>query len=182
MLARGIIPLASFMTGAAVRPARSASFRSGPPLQPEPMQDNHILLVLQRKYAELLGELMEGNARVEALSVDIAAMERVMRLYRADWTGEDVKPRRPSYPSRYLKVGQGVQTALDVLRTATEPMTVREVVAAIMDRLAIPHSPGAVKSLESSVRFCLEKRIGTGIVAVSERPRRFAVERVLDAA
>ncbi len=140
------------------------------------MRDDHILLVLQRKYAELLGELRAAEERVEGLSGDIAAMERVMRLYQADWTGVGVKPRRPSYPSRYLKVGQGVQTALDVLRTATEPMTVREVVAAIMERLAIPYSPGAVKSLESSVRFCLEKRKDSGIVAVEGKPRRFAAE------
>ena len=72
-------------------------------------------------------------------------------------------------------MGQGVQTALDVLREAKEPMTVNEVVYAIVNRLGIERSPKAVKSLASSVRFCLEKRLGGSVVAVSEGPRRFAV-------
>ena len=139
------------------------------------MEDASILRALTEKYAELLGELRACDDKAERLKVDLHHVEHVIRLYRAEWTGDGVKPRRPSYPSRYLKVGQGVTTALDVLREAAAPMTAREVVFAVMDRLAIPRDPKAVKSLESSIRFCLEKRKDSGIVTVEGRPRRFAV-------
>ena len=139
------------------------------------MEDASILRALTEKYAELLGELRQADERAAELRESIGHLDHVMRLYRADWTGEGVKPRRPSYPSRYLKVGQGVTTALDVLREAKEPMTVNEVVYAIMDRLEIERSPKAARSLASSVRFCLEKRLGGSVEVVGERPRRFAV-------
>ncbi len=139
------------------------------------MEDASILRALTEKYAELLGELRQSEDKAERLKVDIHHVEHVIRIYSANWNGDGVKPRRPSYPSRYLKVGQGVTTALDVLREATGPMTCREVVFAVMDRLAIPRDPKAVKSLESSIRFCLEKRKDSGIVTVEGRPRRYQV-------
>ena len=139
------------------------------------MEHAHVLSALTEKYAELLGELRACDDKAERLKVDLHHVEHVIRLYRAEWTGDGVKPRRPSYPSRYLKVGQGVTTALDVLREAAAPMTAREVVFAVMDRLAIPREPKAVKSLESSIRFCLERRLGHTVKVVGERPRRFSV-------
>jgi hypothetical protein len=139
------------------------------------MQDASILRALTEKYAELLGELRAADERAAATRESIAHLDHVIRLYRKDWTGDGVKPRRPSYPSRYLKVGHGITTALDVLREAQRPLTVREIVLAVIARLAIPSSPGAIKSLESSVRYCLAKRVGHELIEVSRDPLRFAV-------
>jgi hypothetical protein len=137
------------------------------------MQDASILRALTEKYAELLGEMRAADEKAAAIRESIAHLDHVIRLYRADWTGEGVKPRRPSYPSRYVRVGHGVTTALDVLREAGRPMTVREIVLAVMERLAIPSSPGAIKSLESSLRYCLAKRVGHELVEAGRKPLRF---------
>ena len=139
------------------------------------MEGASILRALTEKYAELLGELRASDEKGASLREDIAHLDHVIRLYRKDWTGEGVKPRRPSYPSRYVKVGHGITTALDVLREAQRPMTVREIVLAVMERLAISSSPGAIKSLESSLRYCLAKRVGDGVEEAGRRPVRFRV-------
>lgn len=139
------------------------------------MEDSHILTHLQRRYATMLGELKDCDERKERLTADLAAMEAVMRLYRSDWNGDGVAPRRPSYGHRYLRQGQGIQTALDVLREAARPMKVREIVEEVMVRRGIAKTEGAVKSLDSTIRYCLEARVGDGVVVATEQPKRFAV-------
>ena len=64
-----------------------------------------------------------------------------------------------------MKVGKGIQTALDVIREASEPLTVRQISAEVMRRLEIPVTADALKSVDSSLRFTLGKYEGQGIVA-----------------
>ena len=127
------------------------------------------------KYASLLGELKEGAARAERIRTDLSHLEAVMRIYREDWSGDDVAPRRPSYANRYMKIGRGTQTALDVIREALAPMTVREIVQAVMARLEIPVTAAAAKSLDSTLRYTLAKHEGDGIVAEGLNPEGYRV-------
>ncbi len=138
------------------------------------MQDASILPALQDRYAGLLGELKTCDERAEEIKVALVHMEAVIKLYRADWTGSDVAPRRPPYANRYVKVGRGTQTALDVLREAAEPLTVREIVVRVMEKLEIPVTATAVKSLDSTLRYTLAKRIGNGVVCEGV-PKRWRV-------
>ena len=139
------------------------------------MEDATILNHLQRRYATMLGELKDCDERSERLKGELVPMECVIRLYRQDWNGEGVAPRRPSYGHRYLRQGQGIQTALDVLREAARPMKVREIVDQVMERRGIAKTAASVKSLDSTIRYCLEARVGDGVVIATEHPKRFAV-------
>jgi hypothetical protein len=141
------------------------------------MKDESLLPALQERYAKMLGELKACDERGEQLRAELSHMEAVIKIYRTDWTGEDVVPRRPSYHGRYVKIGRGTQTALQVLRDADEPLTIREIVVKVMDKLEIPITAGAVKSLDSTLRYTLGKK--TSVVSVEGRyPKRFSIKPV----
>ena len=138
------------------------------------MQDESLLPALQERYAGMLGELKACEEKEERLRADLSHMEAVIRIYRADWTGADVAPRRPSYHNRYMKIGRGTQTALAILRDEPEPLTMRELVAKVMDRLEIPYTAEAVRSLDSTLRYTLKQR--TSSVKVDGRyPQRYSI-------
>ena len=98
------------------------------------MADTHVLAALTRKYAAMLGELRQCVGRSEKLRADLAHVEATIRLFREDWDAAGVRATRPRLAYRWNRYGQGVTTALDVLRDAAEPMTARELAVASVCR------------------------------------------------
>ena len=128
------------------------------------MDDKHCLYTLQRRYGAVLGELKEARERVEKLEQDAVHLEATIRIFRADWTGDDVAPRSPRKPIRWMRHGDGVATALDVLREAEGPLTIAEIVRRMMERRGITDNDRrSIKSLKTSTAAALFKRLGKGV-------------------
>lgn len=140
------------------------------------MADTFVLSALNGKYAELQGALKQADARARAFKKDIAHVEATIRLFKADWDGAEIAPRRPKARSLWYGKGRAIQAVLSILRTAKEPMTSREITLRAMKAKGISATnTDTVTEVTSSINATLKRRIGNGIVAHDAYPRRWSI-------
>ena len=140
------------------------------------MADPHVLTALRRKYAELAGELRGCHARAADLENALAQVAATIRMFRAD---EDVDAIFPLRPYRTLKPGSGsawVRAALDVLRTAEEPLGAHEIALRIIAAKRLAYSPALARNIRTSVRIAMKHREGVTVRREPGSPMRWSVE------
>lgn len=141
------------------------------------MAQSPVLYALFDKYERTKGLLRHHEAQCADLSAALVHLEATIRMFRADWTDDEAHPTAPYKPSRWLKRGQGIQTALAVLREATAPMTAREIALAVAERLGRPEPPEReIRAMASAFNQNLAKRIGKGVVRSEGKPWRWSLE------
>ena len=144
------------------------------------MADTHVLSALQDKYRRTKGQITALDAQAAQLRIDLDHIEHVIRLFQQDWR-EDNATIVPRKPSRWPKRGQGIQTALAVLREASKPMTVREIVLAVFERLGQPvPTKDELRLQVSTIGARIKQSEGKGIVAVDGYPTRWKLSGFLD--
>ena len=109
------------------------------------------LAALESKIAHLLGEYRskrEEIAKVERLietlpalrerlweiETLVSACETIIKSDHPDWTRKHMKPLKPFVHKIPVKLGSAIKHALDVLRLADEPMTVKEIAVEVLRR------------------------------------------------
>lgn len=140
------------------------------------MADTHVMTALNRKYAELAGLIRQSDDRARELRENLAHVEATIRLFVADWDSASITPRRPKAPSRWQGKGRAIQAALAVMRAAGEPLTAREITLRAMDAKGIAATdPEAIKASVSNVTSALKRRVGNGVVAYEDYPKRWSI-------
>jgi len=86
------------------------------------MAENQLIIGLKRQYAKTLGFIQAGEDRTD----DLAALARVIRMFKADADLSAIKPIRPYIVGR----SKYLADALAVLRQANGPMTPRAIARA----------------------------------------------------
>ena len=138
------------------------------------MADPHVITALNAKYARLTGELQKLNRQADRVQADIAHVEATIRLFRADWAGEAIKAIGPIKPSRWKRRGQGLVTALNIMREADGPMTAREIAAKALAAHGITLPDGkTLSTIAGSLAASLERRVGNGVAMIDGRPKRW---------
>jgi hypothetical protein len=137
---------------------------------------DHVISALERLYARHSGALRKAEDDAQSLRAGMVHIEAVLRIYRAEWNAESVKPIRSRKASRWMNRGEGLRTALDVLREASEPLTTHEIVRLMFQRRELPE-PDAVtlRAAAGPVHKALRDR--EGIVAFDGKPKRWALVR-----
>ena len=142
------------------------------------MADPHVLTALYNKYRQIKGELASLDNQCDKLRSDMIHLEQTIMLFANDWSGDDVTGRRPRRPSRWSSRGQGLKTALDILRVATAPMSGRDIVIATTRRLDMPLPvPKILYQQSGSMNTLLNKRVGKDIVRHEGKPIRWSLMR-----
>ena len=143
------------------------------------MAETHVLSALFDKYAEILGHLKQAERQANSHSQSLAHIEAVIRLYRHEWTADGVNARKPHKPTRWPSRGAGMRTALAILRDATEPLTTRQIVLMVLDRLNMPEPDyDELKLICSSFNSALRNKAARGgLTLIEGRPVRWALER-----
>ena len=141
------------------------------------MTETHVLSALHNKYCQIKGELASLDNQTDKLRGQLVHLEQTITLFADDWTGDDVALKRPYRPSRWAKRGQGLQTAMAVLREATAPMSAREIIIEVTRRLDMPlPEPQTLYRQSASMNTTLSKRIGNGVVRHEGKPIRWSLE------
>ena len=139
------------------------------------MAEPHVMSALQAKHSRVKGQIVALDTQATQLRIDLDHIEHVIRMFQEDWRDDNdaVAPRKPS---RWDKRGQGIKTALTVLREASEPMTAREIVLAVWARTGLP-VPAKQELYRISATFnaALGRRVGKGVVMVEGVPKRWAL-------
>ncbi len=100
-----------------------------------------LLLGGQHKKAEeidkaerLYAQVPDLRRRVTRINDLIFYCKEIIKDDQPDWTPENVKALRPFVHKIPIKLGSAVKIALDVLRTADAPMTIREIAVEVLRR------------------------------------------------
>ena len=143
------------------------------------MAETHVLSALFDKYAEILGHLKQCERQANSHSESLAHIEVVIRLYRPEWTADGVKARKPHKPPRWPNRGAGMRTALAILRDVPEPLTTRQIVLMVLDRLNMSEPDyDDLKLICSSFNSALRNKAARGgVTLIDGHPKRWTLER-----
>jgi hypothetical protein len=142
------------------------------------MAETHVLTALYRKYALVMGEVRKAQQQAEKHHADLEHIEAVIRLFNPNWTNDGIKPRKAHKPSRWSKRGAGMQTGLEVLRDATEPLTTRQIVVQSLERQKLPEPHyDDLKRIMASFNSALTNRAGRGVILHDGHPKRWSIDR-----
>jgi hypothetical protein len=123
---------------------------------------------LERLHAELGGKILENRKQAARLAADMKHVEAVLKMLDPDY---DVRPiavrRRKLNP--WFKRGTVFRHALDVLRTATEPLTAREITFSMLSAAGVANpDPKAARDLVGSVNSSLQNNDGNSVQRVGD--------------
>lgn len=137
----------------------------------------HVVIALERKYAQLLGHQSRIPYPSLSLAADMAHIEAVMRLFDDTWDKSKVQPFVRSTPSRWIKKGLGMRTAFELLRQADAPLTTRQIVTQVLERLGHPKPDrDEFNKLCANFHINLSYSVGRGLVMLEGRPARWTTD------
>src|ERR1700693_153682 len=87
---------------------------------------------LIRLHADIGGRILENKRQAERLAADAKAVEAVIKMFDPEFNARAISARRRVTGNPWFRRGTMFRAALDALRGATAPMTVREVADAIL--------------------------------------------------
>src|ERR1700693_620723 len=82
---------------------------------------------LIRLHADIGGRILENKKQAERLADDAKAVEAVIRMFDPEFNARAIAARRRVTGNPWFKRGTMFRVALEALRAAPEPMTVREI-------------------------------------------------------
>lgn len=139
------------------------------------MAEPHVISALQAKHRRVKGLILALDAQATQLRIDLDHIEHVIRLFQEHWRDDNdaVAPRKPS---RWDKRGQGIKTALTVLRETSEPMSAREIALAVWERTGLPvPAKQELYRISATFNMALSRRVGKGVVMVEGVPKRWFI-------
>lgn len=147
-----------------------------------PTKDPHTrpaINTLERLHMELGGQILENRQRYDELSHQMRHVEAVIKLLDPAYNlaGIAVKRRQPN---KWFKRGTLYRRALDVLRTAPEPMTTTEIANAVLAARGVQDaSKEDVLSIALGIQHSLANHNGKGVERVDgTRPYRWQISGI----
>jgi hypothetical protein len=121
------------------------------------------MYTLGQLHAELAGKLLDNKREAKRLTVAMMQVEAVMKMLE------------PGYNVRAIAVRR--RHALDALRGAQQPMTVREIVMHMLAaKGATDATPKRIRDLGGAVQAALRDHRGEGVIQHDRmRPTRWSV-------
>jgi hypothetical protein len=134
------------------------------------------IFTLERLHAELGGAILENKQKHEELSEQMRHVEAVIKMLDPAYNLGKIAVKRRK-PNRWFKRGTLYRKAIDVLRTATEPMTAGEIAAAILAAHGVQDaSKEEVQNVSLGIQHSLANHLGKGVERVGEaRPYKWRI-------
>ncbi len=134
------------------------------------MATNQLLSGLRRQYAKTLGLVETGDTTA---TQDLAHLAAVIRMFSPFEDLTAILPIRPYQPNRR----RWSRDALDILREANGPMTVRELAERVLAGQGAVVTWRALQGVEASLSAVLTRLERRGMVAGADRPRLWSLPR-----
>jgi hypothetical protein len=136
-----------------------------------PTRDPHTrpaIFTLERLHAELGGQILENRQRHDELSHQMRHVEAVIKMLDPGYNLSQITVKRRK-PNKWFKRGTLYRRALDVLRTATDPMTAMELAAAILKAEGIQDASAEdARSVSLGIQHSLKNHEGKGVQRTNE--------------
>lgn len=136
-----------------------------------PTKDPHTrpaINTLERLHMELGGQIFENRQRYDELSHQMRHVEAVIKLLDPAYNLARITVKRRQ-PNKWFNRGTLHRRALDVLRTATEPMTTTELANAVLAAHGVQDaSKDDVLSIALGIQHSLKNHEGKGVERIGE--------------
>lgn len=132
---------------------------------------------LIRLHADIGGRILENKRQAERLAADAVAVEAVIKMFDPEFNARTIAARRRVTGNPWFKRGTMFRAALDALRAAAGPLTVREIVDAILAGKGVTDPTAKqYRDLQAGLRASLEGHAGKTVERVGEgSPMRWAI-------
>jgi hypothetical protein len=123
---------------------------------------------LERLHAELGGKILENRQEAESLREQMRHVEAVIKMLVPDYNLNRITVKRRQ-TGKWFKRGTLYRRAVDVLRTATEPMTATDLAWAVLAAAGIQtDDKKAVQILGQGIQGSLRNHAGKGVQQVND--------------
>jgi hypothetical protein len=130
---------------------------------------------LVRLHADIGGRILENKREALRLADDMRHVEAVLKMFDPEFNARAISARRRVTGNPWFKRGTLFRAALEALRRAPAPLTVRELVDAVLAVKGV--TDAAVKQhkdLQAGLRASLEGHAGKTVERVGEgMPKRW---------
>jgi len=129
------------------------------------MADPLVISVLMKKRAEIDGDLRQTAKRLADLRADRDTIDAAIRVFDPSRVPHQIKPHLRRLKPRLFRHGECTRAIMGMLRTAGEPMTVRQIADKLVDdyHLDIAQA-GEREALTARVRGVLSRHAGKALV------------------
>ena len=123
---------------------------------------------LERLHAELGGKILENKQEHENLAGQMRHVEAVIKMLDPGYSLRAISVKRRQ-PNPWFKRGTVYRRAVDVLRTATEPMTAREIAERVLVAANVSKpNKAALRDLTGTINVSLRNHDGRGVQRANE--------------
>jgi len=123
---------------------------------------------LERLHAELGGQILENKEEAQRLAGQMLHVEAVIKMLDPTYNLRRISVKRRQ-PNPWFKRGTVCRRAADALRTATEPLTAREIAERVLAAAKVDNPKrAAVADLTGSILASLRNHVGKGIERTNE--------------
>ena len=91
------------------------------------MTQSHVISGLVAKRSELSGLIKHHQEVMRRLSSAIVNIDSTIKLFDPDYDLQSIKAKAPRQANPWFKHGEAARMALDVLRTASQPLSTRQI-------------------------------------------------------
>ena len=129
----------------------------------------HALFALRRLHAEIGGKILDNRKAAKRLREDKKHVAAVIKMFSPGYDLRAIPARRQYAANAWFRRGTLFRTALDVMRVADKPLTVRQIVERMMEAKGIVGArKDQVRGLQAAVLASLRHRKGKSIETVGE--------------
>ena len=115
-------------------------------------------------HAELAGKLLANKREAIPLRTAMMQVEAVVKMLQPGFNVASIAAKRRNKSNPWFKRGTLFRSALDGLRTATAPMTAREVADALIADKAPQATRKQAIDLQAAILVALRKRNGGAVI------------------
>lgn len=90
------------------------------------MAETHVISALTKKRAEVSGEIKHYEKLLKKSKLNLQSIDQTIHLFDESYDLRTIKAKRV-HRERYFKTGEAKVLILDILRTATEPMSTNNI-------------------------------------------------------
>src|ERR1700676_713546 len=131
--------------------------------------NNPTLCALRRLHAKIGGKIIDNRKNAKRLREDKRHVAAVIRMFSPEYDVKAIAARRTYKANPWFRRGTLFRSALDVMKRATEPLTVAEIVDRMLAAKGVTSARSdQIRGMQSAVLASLRNREGKGRVQIAD--------------
>jgi hypothetical protein len=141
------------------------------------MSTSHVINALRAKRAEVSGDLLAAQKRLENLRNDLDAIDRTLRVFDPNQSPGSIRPVVKRKGDKMFAYGECARAIMNALRVASEPITAEQIAEQVaLDCRLKAESPDVAATLLRRINAAMVKMRARGLAVGQGKPVRWALK------